>query len=122
MNRYLDTVSLWDDRVCVLQVTGATRSAMRLRALVSAEDAPRLWDLRCLVREHLVAWVRDHQPTALQRLRTNADVASVAAASATSPDAATPDVAATVEVQDSQPGGPRVFSTRTDDEHRGQET
>ncbi|MGC1211842.1 MAG: mechanosensitive ion channel family protein, partial [Micromonospora sp.] len=26
-------------------------------------------DLRCLVREHLVAWVRDQRPTALPRMR-----------------------------------------------------
>ena len=30
---------------------------MTLRALVSAEDAPRLWELRCRVREHLLAFV-----------------------------------------------------------------
>jgi small-conductance mechanosensitive channel len=66
---------LWDGRVSVLQVTdatgaaGATGTAIRLRALVSAADAPRLWDLRCEVREHLVAWVRDHHPTALPHTR-----------------------------------------------------
>ncbi|HEU4422017.1 MAG TPA: mechanosensitive ion channel domain-containing protein [Pilimelia sp.] len=61
---------LWDGRQCVLQVTEATGGYVRVRALVSAADAPSLWDLRCLVREHLVAWVRDQRPTALPRLRT----------------------------------------------------
>jgi hypothetical protein len=42
---------------------------VRLRALVSAADAGKLWDLRRVVREHLVAWVRDHRPTALPRVR-----------------------------------------------------
>ena len=52
---------LWDGRVCVLQVTDAVGGMVRLRALVSAADAPALWDLRCLVRERLVAYVWQHQ-------------------------------------------------------------
>lgn len=59
----------WDGRVCVLQVTEATGSLVRVRALVSAADAPTLWDLRCDVRERLVDWVRDHHPEALPRVR-----------------------------------------------------
>jgi small-conductance mechanosensitive channel len=71
----LERSDLWDGRVSVLQVTdatgaaGAAGTAIRLRALVSAADAPRLWDLRCEVREHLVAWVRDHHPAALPHTR-----------------------------------------------------
>jgi len=64
---------LWDGRVCVLQVTDAVGGMIRLRALVSAHDAGSLWDLRCLVRERLVAWVFEHQRNSLPRLR--ADVA-----------------------------------------------
>ncbi|MFI7544226.1 mechanosensitive ion channel family protein [Actinoplanes sp. NPDC049599] len=64
---------LWDGRVCVLQVTEATGGMIRLRALVSAHDAGSLWDLRCLVRERLVAWVFEHRRDSLPRLR--ADVA-----------------------------------------------
>ncbi|GID27186.1 mechanosensitive ion channel family protein [Paractinoplanes brasiliensis] len=66
---------LWDGRVCVLQVTQATGGMVRLRALVSAADAPSLWDLRCLVRERLVRFVWEHQRTALPRFR--ADMATV---------------------------------------------
>ncbi|GID92785.1 mechanosensitive ion channel family protein [Amorphoplanes digitatis] len=65
---------LWDGRVCVLQVTDAVGGMIRLRALVSAGDAGSLWDLRCLVRERLVAWVFEHRRDALPRLR--ADVAN----------------------------------------------
>jgi small-conductance mechanosensitive channel len=64
---------LWDGRVCVLQVTDAVGGMIRLRALVSAHDAGSLWDLRCLVRERLVAWVFEHRRDSLPRLR--ADVA-----------------------------------------------
>ncbi|MFC0528447.1 mechanosensitive ion channel family protein [Phytohabitans kaempferiae] len=66
----LEGSQLWDGRVCVLQVTDAVGGMIRVRALVSANDAPTLWDLRCLVREHFVAWVRDRQPTSLPRIRT----------------------------------------------------
>ncbi|MEU7803726.1 mechanosensitive ion channel family protein [Micromonospora arborensis] len=70
LRRLVEGTELWDGRVCVLQVTDATGGMVRMRALVSAADAGSLWDLRCLVREHLVAWIRDNRPTAMPRLRT----------------------------------------------------
>ncbi|RLP88769.1 mechanosensitive ion channel family protein [Micromonospora sp. BL4] len=70
LRRLVEGTELWDGRVCVLQVTDATGGTVRVRALVSAADAGSLWDLRCLVREHLVAWIRDNRPTAMPRLRT----------------------------------------------------
>lgn len=60
---------LWDERVSVLQVTDAVNFVVRVRALVSAADAPTLFDLRCLVRERLVDWVRRTHPEALPRVR-----------------------------------------------------
>ncbi|MER7281296.1 mechanosensitive ion channel domain-containing protein [Dactylosporangium sp. NPDC000244] len=69
LRRALESTDLWDGRVSVLQVIEATGSAMQLRALVSAADAPKLWDLRCFVREHLVGWLRDTHPDALPRVR-----------------------------------------------------
>jgi small-conductance mechanosensitive channel len=59
----------WDGRTCTLQVTAATGSFVRIRALVSAADAPTLWDLRCDVRERLVDWLRAEYPGALPRVR-----------------------------------------------------
>jgi small-conductance mechanosensitive channel len=59
----------WDGRTCTLQVTEATGSYVRIRALVSAHDAPTLWDLRCDVRERLVEWIRQEYPAALPKLR-----------------------------------------------------
>jgi len=41
-----------------------------LRALVSADSAPSAWDLRCEVRERLLAWLQRQHPEALPRLRT----------------------------------------------------
>ncbi|SIN42895.1 mechanosensitive ion channel family protein [Micromonospora cremea] len=76
LRRLVEGTELWDGRVCVLQVTDATGGTVRVRALVSAADAGSLWDLRCLVREHLVAWIRDNRPTAMPRLRTELGDAS----------------------------------------------
>ncbi|GGM03896.1 mechanosensitive ion channel protein MscS [Micromonospora yangpuensis] len=70
LRRIVEGTDLWDGRVCVLQVVDATGGVIQIRALVSAADAGSLWDLRCVVREHLVAWVRDQRPHALPRMRT----------------------------------------------------
>ncbi|MFR9775266.1 mechanosensitive ion channel family protein [Micromonospora sp. MS34] len=69
LRRLCEGTDLWDGRVCVLQVTDATGGMVKVRAVVSAADAGSLWDLRCLVREQLVAWIRDQRPTALPRMR-----------------------------------------------------
>jgi small-conductance mechanosensitive channel len=99
---------LWDGRVCVLQVTEAVGGTMRLRALVSAGDAPSLWDLRCLVRERLVGYVWQHQRDAIPRMR--ADVVSQAPLR---PSSEVPD-----KVGDA-PADARVFSSGGDAEARG---
>jgi len=65
----LRETELWDGRVNVLQVTDATNTLVRVRALVSAKDAPTLWDLRCLVRERLVNWIQTHEPDSRPRIR-----------------------------------------------------
>lgn len=61
--RLVERNDLWDRRVAVLQVVGATGDRVRLRATVSAADAPRLQDLRCDVLEALVEWLRVQGPT-----------------------------------------------------------
>lgn len=61
----LEGSDLWDGRTAVTQVTDATGGLVRVRLLMSAADSGRLWDLRCLVRERLVAYVRSNLPEAL---------------------------------------------------------
>ncbi len=61
---------LWDGRVVVLQVTDATKDhTVELRALLSARSAPSAWDLRCEVREKLIAYLQEEYPDALPRTR-----------------------------------------------------
>jgi small-conductance mechanosensitive channel len=59
----------WDGRVCVLQTTDANERAVQLRALVSSADSGLNWDLRCRVREGLIAYVQARHPEALPRWR-----------------------------------------------------
>ncbi|SDU81357.1 Small-conductance mechanosensitive channel [Microlunatus sagamiharensis] len=60
LDEILATTALWDGRSSSLAVTDATGGFVRVRVLVSATDASTLFDLRCRVREGLVAWARDH--------------------------------------------------------------
>ncbi|MGK2882182.1 MAG: mechanosensitive ion channel family protein, partial [Mycobacterium sp.] len=53
----------------VLQVTDAIEGYVRVRMLVSAPNAPALFDLRCDVREGMVAWLQRTHPGALPRRR-----------------------------------------------------
>jgi len=61
----------WDGRVCVLQVTDADQRAVQLRALVSSTDSGRNFDLRCRVREGLLAFIKANHPEALPCFRAN---------------------------------------------------
>jgi hypothetical protein len=46
-------------------VTDATDKTIEVRALVSAADGSRLWDLRCYIREKLIAYIASKYPDAL---------------------------------------------------------
>jgi small-conductance mechanosensitive channel len=69
LDRVLSRTPLWDKRVSVLQVTDAVGGYVRIRILVSAVDAPSLFDLRCFVREELVTWLHEQSPVSLPRVR-----------------------------------------------------
>ncbi|WP_431220654.1 mechanosensitive ion channel family protein [Leifsonia xyli] len=69
LNRILATTDLWDHRTGVLQVTDAVGGWVRVRVLVTAKDAPTLFDLRCLVRERLIDWMQRYSPASLPRQR-----------------------------------------------------
>lgn len=69
LTRLLSVTDLWDGRVGILQVTDAVGGVVRVRALASAVDAPTLFDLRCYVREGLVAWLQREAPQGLPRTR-----------------------------------------------------
>jgi small-conductance mechanosensitive channel len=73
---------LWDGRVVNLQVTDAKPGTVELRALVSARTSPAAWDLRCEVREKLIAFLQQEHPGALPRQRAEVELAPSLAAEA----------------------------------------
>lgn len=83
--RIVATTNLWDGRTAVLQVTDAVGGFVHLRILVSAADAPTLFDLRCHVREELVDWLQREGEAGLPRQRVELVEAPDAAASAPRP-------------------------------------
>lgn len=60
---------LWDGQVVNLQVTDARDQTIELRALVSASDSGKAFDLRCDVREKLIAFLLKEYPHSLPRRR-----------------------------------------------------
>ena len=59
----------YDGRVCLLQVVDTNERAMQLRLIVSSPSAGQSWDLRCLLREGLIALMQRDHPDALPRIR-----------------------------------------------------
>jgi small-conductance mechanosensitive channel len=62
---------LWDGAVVNLQVVDTNDRTMQLRALVSARNAPQAWDLRCEIREKLIAFRQKEMHEALPRQRAD---------------------------------------------------
>ena len=71
LGRILQRSTRWDGRVSALQVTDSREHTVEVRALVSAADASQAWDLRCEVREQLVAFVQRNYPDSLPRIRAS---------------------------------------------------
>jgi small-conductance mechanosensitive channel len=69
VGRLLSASPLWDGRVQGVQVTEARDRTLEVRVLASAADASRAWDLRCELREKLIAFVRERHPECLPRVR-----------------------------------------------------
>lgn len=59
----------WDRQAWALQVTDATERTIEVRILASATDSGRAFNLRCEIREKLIAFVNENHPDALPRTR-----------------------------------------------------
>jgi hypothetical protein len=64
---------LWDGQVAALQVSDATERTMQVRGIMSAASSGAAWDLRCEIREKLIAWLLEAYPHALPRTRMDVD-------------------------------------------------
>ena len=69
LQRLCEADPRWDKRVCVTQVTETDKHTIEVRLLVSARNSGELFDLRCAVREGMLAFLDAHVPEALPRLR-----------------------------------------------------
>jgi small-conductance mechanosensitive channel len=70
LDEILHQSKLWDGKVANLQVIDAPDDKLELRALVSARNPSQAWDLRCEVREKLIAFVRAESVGAPERQQT----------------------------------------------------
>ncbi len=69
LRRIVEASPHWDGKVVGLVVTDAKEYTLEIRALVSAADSPKAWDLRCEVREKLIQFLQREYPQCLPRLR-----------------------------------------------------
>jgi small-conductance mechanosensitive channel len=73
LKRLVENNPKWDKRVCGLQVTDTKERIIEVRALVSATDPGKTFDLRCELREGLIQFLCRNYPESLPRTR-NVDV------------------------------------------------
>jgi hypothetical protein len=72
LDRIVHASPLWDKKVCGLQVTNLSEHTMELRCLMSSHNSSMNFDLRCLVREEMTAWMRQNYPDAFPTMRVSA--------------------------------------------------
>ncbi|NRR91929.1 mechanosensitive ion channel [Winogradskyella undariae] len=69
LTKILESTSLWDKQVNVLQVTDSKENSVEIRILVSAKNSPTAWDLRVHVREKMIKFIQENYPESLPRTR-----------------------------------------------------
>lgn len=85
VRRICEGTELWDGKVCGVQVVNASDTTMEVRALISASDSSRAWDLRCLVREKMIDFLREKHPACMPRTRVLLDPKTAAGRPEVSP-------------------------------------
>lgn len=60
---------LWSGEVVALQVTDFKEHAMEIRMLMSAANSGNTFDLRCEVREQMIAFIQENYPQSLPLVR-----------------------------------------------------
>lgn len=70
LDRILNASTSWDGRVGKVQVTDVRERTVEVRVLISAADAGSAFELRCEVREKMIAFLRREYPGSLPRTRT----------------------------------------------------
>jgi small-conductance mechanosensitive channel len=71
LKEIIESNPLWDKRFWNLQVTDATEKTMQLRVLATSGDSSKSWDLRCDIREKLIAYIQKNHPQSLPQFRAS---------------------------------------------------
>jgi len=69
LKEIIRTCPLWDGKVFDCQVADCDAQIMKIRIIASARNALQSWDLRCDIREKIIARLREECPEALPRSR-----------------------------------------------------
>jgi small-conductance mechanosensitive channel len=80
LERIVKASKNWNGEVINLQVTDAKERTIELRAIMSANSSGAAFDLRCEVREKLIAFLQREHPEALPRERSNVSLSGEAPA------------------------------------------
>lgn len=75
--KVLSETKLWDQQTQVLQVTDTTDKTMTIRLLMTAQNSPTAWDLRCYVREKMIEFIQQNYPQSLPQVRATLTDAGV---------------------------------------------
>ncbi|WP_312269311.1 mechanosensitive ion channel domain-containing protein [Pseudescherichia sp.] len=67
--KVLSETKLWDQQTQVLQVTDTTEKSMTIRMLMTAQNSPMAFDLRCHVREKMIEFIQQNYPQSLPQVR-----------------------------------------------------
>ncbi|WP_460798209.1 mechanosensitive ion channel family protein [Microbacterium sp. GXF0217] len=69
----VEAAPTWDGRSAGAVVTDSVGGHVTVRFVMSAKDSSDQWDLRCHVRENMMAWLQQEHPEALPRTRVLVD-------------------------------------------------
>ncbi|ANU06532.1 mechanosensitive ion channel family protein [Paraurantiacibacter namhicola] len=77
--RFVAKQKQWDGRTAGVLMTEAHPETIELRLAVSAATISDLFELRCVIREHMLDWLRAEMPDALIRHRLEVEAANARA-------------------------------------------
>jgi small-conductance mechanosensitive channel len=69
--RLLEQTPLWDGKTSAVQLTDAKEHTVEIRMLVSAHNSSAAFDLRCYIRENMIAFIQQNYPESLPKLRAD---------------------------------------------------
>lgn len=71
VQRIVEGCKDWDKRFWNVQVTDTTERTMQIRILATSTDASKGWDLRCEIREKILAFLQQKYPQCLPKVRAD---------------------------------------------------